>query len=76
MLILIVAETLPISDNNKADVIEEFGSTSRYMDNLIDVGGSFFINKWYVRLSTLNLDGTGGPHFGLWLVHIRWLSFA
>ena len=35
---------LSLSDNNKADVIEEFGSTLgyvNYVDNLIDVGSSF-----------------------------------
>ena len=35
---------LSLSDNNRADVIEAFNSTSRYLDDLILI--SLISNKW------------------------------
>ena len=36
---------LSLSDNNQADIIEAFNSTSRYLDDLPNIDNSYF-NKW------------------------------
>ena len=33
---------LSLSDNNQADVIEAFNSTSRYQDDLLNIDNSYF----------------------------------
>ena len=33
---------LPLSDNNQADVIGAFNSTSRYLDNLLNIDNPYF----------------------------------
>ena len=35
---------LSLSDNNQADIIEAFNSTSRYLDDLISI--ILILNKW------------------------------
>ena len=33
---------LSLSDNNQADVVESFNSTSRYLDDLINIDNPYF----------------------------------
>ena len=33
---------LSLSDNNKADIIEAFNSTSRYLDDLLNIDNPYF----------------------------------
>ena len=33
---------LSLSDNNQADVVEAFNSTSRYLDDLLDIDNPYF----------------------------------
>ena len=33
---------LPLSDNNQADIIEAFNSTSRYLDDLLNIDNPYF----------------------------------
>ena len=47
-LILFYYETdfmLSLSDNNQVDVVEAFNSTSRYLDDLLNIDNPYF-NKW------------------------------
>ena len=42
----VMRETLlSLSDNNQTDIIEAFNSTSRYLDDLLNIDKPFF-NKW------------------------------
>ena len=36
---------LSLSDNNQADIIEAFNSTSRYLDDLLNIDNPL-LNKW------------------------------
>ena len=36
---------LCLSDNNQTDIIEAFNSTSRYLDDLLDIDNPY-LNKW------------------------------
>ena len=45
---------LSLSDNNQTDIIEDFNSTSRYLDDLLYIDNAYF-NKWLVRYILLNL---------------------
>ena len=45
---------LSLSDNNQTDIIEDFNSTSRYLDDLRYIDNTYF-NKWLVRYILLNL---------------------
>ena len=36
---------LSLSDNNQADIIEAFNSTSRYLDGLLNIDNPY-LNKW------------------------------
>ena len=44
---------LSLSDNNQADIIESFNSTSRYLDDLLNII-ILILNKWYIRYIPLN----------------------
>ena len=33
---------LPLSEDNQSDVIEAFNSTSRYLDDLVNINNNFF----------------------------------
>ena len=39
---------LSLLDNNQADFVEAFNSTSRYPDDLLNIHNHYF-EKWYVR---------------------------
>ena len=40
---------LSLSDNNQADVVEAFISTSGYLDDLLNIDKILFSNRWYIR---------------------------
>ena len=46
---------LSLSDNNQTVIIEAFNSTSRYLDDLINIDNPY-LNKWYVRYILLNFS--------------------
>ena len=48
---------LSLSDNNKTDVVEAFYSTSRYLDDLLNVDNTFFeqmVSQIYPSVLQLN----------------------
>ena len=55
---------LSFSKDNQSDVIEAFNSTSRYLDDLLNIGNNFFdsmINRIYpseLQLNKANLSDT------------------
>ena len=53
---------LSLSEDNESDVIEAFGSTFRYLDDLLDIDNNFFdsmVNHIYP--SKLQLNKTNVP---------------
>ena len=48
---------LPLSEDNQSDVIEAFNSTSRYLDDLLNIDNNFFdsmVNRIYLSEFQLN----------------------
>ena len=48
---------LSLSDNNQADVVEAFNSTSRYLDDLLNIDNSYFeqvVSHIYTTVLQLN----------------------
>ena len=68
---------LSLSDNNQADKIEAFNSTSRYLDDLRNTDNPYFeqIVSWIypteLQLSKANSYDTEAPFFRLELLHIK-----
>ena len=62
-----------LSDDNQADIIEAFKSTSRYLDDLLYIGNPYFegmVNKIYppeLQLNKANTSDTEAPFFDLHL---------
>ena len=62
---------LSLSDNNQADIIEAFNSTSRYFDDLLDIDNPYFqqmvsqINPTELRLNNANSSDTEAPFLDL-----------
>ena len=60
---------LSLSDNNKADVIEALNSTSRYLDNLLNIDNPYFsqmVSQIYptdLQLNKANPSDTEAPFF-------------
>ena len=60
-----------LSDNNQADVVEAFDSTSRYLDDLLNIDNPYFI--WMVsqiypiktQLNKANSSDTKAPFLDL-----------
>ena len=63
--------TLSLSDNNQADVVEAFNSTSRYLDDLLKSDNPYFAqmlsqnNPTELQLNKANPPGTEAPVWGL-----------
>ena len=63
--------TLYLSDNNQADVIEAFNSTSRYLDDLLDIDNPYFkqmvcqIYPTELQLNKANSSKTEAPFLDL-----------
>ena len=59
-----------LSDNNHPYVIEAFNSTSRYLDDLLNLDNPFFegtVNQIYpseLQLNNINTSDTDAPLFG------------
>ena len=72
---------LSLSDNNQADIIEDFNSTSRYLDDLLYIDNPYFeqmVGQIYpteLQLNKANSSDTEVPFFGLELVNNKWQSF-
>ena len=43
------------SNDNQADVIKAFNSTSRYLDNLLDIDNPYF-EEWSTKFTHLNCN--------------------
>ena len=62
---------LSLSDNNQADVFEAFNSTSRYLDDLLNIDNPYFaqmVSKIYpaeLQLNKANPSDTGTPFLDL-----------
>ena len=73
---------LSLSDNNETDIIEGFNSTSRYLDDLLNIDNPCFeqmVDQIYpteFQLNKANSSDTETPCFGLKLVHNKWHSFV
>ena len=63
----------PLSVDNQADVIEAFNSTSRYLDDLLNIDNPYFegmVNQIYppeLQLNKANTSDTEAPFLGLHL---------
>ena len=72
---------LSLSDNNQADIIEAFKSTSSYLDDLLNIDKPYFeqmVGQIYpteLQLNKANSSDTEAPFFGLELVNNKWHSF-
>ena len=64
---------LSLSDDTQSDVIEAFNSTSRYLDNLLNIENNFFdtmVNRIYpseLQLHMSNVSGTEASFLNLHL---------
>ena len=62
---------LSLSDNNQADIIEAFNSTSRYLDDLLNIDNPFFEQKvgqiypTELQLNKANSSETEAPFLDL-----------
>ena len=72
---------LSLSDNNQTDIIEAFNSTSRYLDDLLNIDNPYFkqmVGQIYpteLQLKKANSSDTEAPFFGLELVSNKVHSF-
>ena len=68
---------LSLSDNNQADIIEAFISTSRYLDDLLNIDNPYFeqmVGQIYPTELRLNKANSSSV-FGHELVYNKWHSF-
>ena len=69
---------LSLSEDNQSDVIEAFKSTSRYLDDLLNIDNNFFdsmVNRIYpseVQLNKANLSDTEVSFFGFTFISVGW----
>ena len=69
------------SDNFQADFVEAFNSTSRYLDDLLNIDNPYFeqmVSQIYhteLQLNKANSTNTEAPFLDLRLVHYKWQSF-
>ena len=62
---------LSLSDNNQTDIIEAFNSTSRYLDDLLNIDNPYFeqmVGQIYpteLQLNKANSSDTEAPFLGL-----------
>ena len=72
---------LSLSENNQTDIVEAFNSTSRYLDDLLNIFIPYFehmvghIFPTELQLNKANSSDTEDPFFGLGLVHNECHSF-
>ena len=69
---------LSLSEDNQSDVIEAFNSTSRYLDDLLNIDNNFFdsmVNRIYpseLQLNKANVSNTEASFFGFTFSNIGW----
>ena len=69
---------LSLSDDNQSEVIEAFNSTSRYLDDLLNIDTTFFdsiVNRIYpseLQLNNANVSETEALFFGFTFIYIGW----
>ena len=67
------------SDDNQSEVTEAFNSTSRYLDDLLNIDDYFFdsmVNHIYpseLQLNMADVSDTVASFFGFTFIYIRWL---
>ena len=69
---------LSLSEDNQSDVIEAFNSTSRYLDDLLNIDNNFFdsmVNRIYpseLQLNKANVSDADASFLDLHLFYIGW----
>ena len=69
---------LSLSNDNQSEVIEAFNSTSRYLDDLLNIDNTFFdsmVNHIYpseLQLNKANVSNTVASFFGFTFIYIGW----
>ena len=64
-----------LSNDNQSDIIEAFNSTSRYLDDLLNIGNPYFermVSQIYppeLKLNKANTSDTETPFFGFTSIH-------
>ena len=72
---------MSLSDNTQTDIIEAFNSTSRYLDDLLNIDNLYFehmVGQIYpieLQLNKANSADTEAQFFELGHVHNEWHSF-
>ena len=67
-----------LSDDNQADIIEAFNSTSRYLDDLFNIDNPYFEGMVYqiyppeLQLNKANTSDTDAP---FWILIYLWFCF-
>ena len=69
---------LSLSEDNQSGVIEAFNSTSRHLDDLLNIDNNFFdcmVNRIYpleLQLNKANMSDAEASFFGLTFIYIGW----
>ena len=72
---------LSLSNNNQSDVIESFNSTSRYLDNLLNIDNPYFEQMAYqiypneLQINKVNSSDTESSFLDLDLSIAKWHCF-
>ena len=70
-----------LSNYNHADIIKAFNSTSRYLDDLLNIDNPYFegmVNQIYppeLQLNKANTSDTEAPRFGFTSLYFKRLCF-
>ena len=70
-----------LNHDNQADVIEAFNSTSRYLDDLLNIDNPYFegmVNQIYppeLQLNKANISDTEAPLFRSTSFCCKWICF-
>ena len=69
---------LSLSDENQADIIDTLNSTSRHLDDLLNIDKLIFFNKWLIRsipltFSKANYTNTKTP-FWIDFIDTYWVN--
>ena len=67
-----------LSDDDQADIIEAFNSTSRYLDDLLDIDNPYFegmVNQIYPPELQLNKANTSDTEAHFWIYIYLFLMF-
>ena len=70
-----------LNHENQADVIEAFNSTPRYLDDLLNIGNTYFegmvkqIHPPELKLNKANNTDTEAPFLDLHLFYCKWICF-